>query len=468
MTDQEREDLIRRELAAVDGREPSAQSPLSKHVRMARSPFRFFRGSAQLFYADLASGLLKVPEPLLAAPLTRIQGDCHFSNFGFLTEEGSHGDRVIFCPNDYDDAAGGHGAWDLLRFSTSLLLAAEYARGVRSGTYETEEEVPEEGSAPTAEDAEAAIHAFLGSYARTCASIVEDPDERERVVAGFSKQHALSKAERKARRRTVGGKDFATRSTLAKDTEVRDGRLVFRDIPGRFERLPEAEVAELKHAFMPYVDDTILDVVRRLGAGTGSLELERYYLLVGPEHLEEGQLNLNHVVEVKRQRPASLLRHFPDIHPHNRLDPAHLTVDCQRAMQRRPDLVLDEAIWRGQHWLVRSRHHARVSLDPEALLCEEPGRFITEYAEACGEALALAHSRGDRRSTEYEATLAQALGVKAIRRALAEAAAGYAERAAADQALLRRMLGMGATESLPGGGEGHQQGQEEPRSASLG
>lgn len=438
--------LICEELAAVDGGAPSAEALLAKHLKMARSPFRFFRGSAQVFYADLAAGRAAVPEALLVAPPTRVQGDCHFSNFGFLTEEGSHGDAVIWCPNDYDDACVGHAGWDLLRFATSLMLATEYALGLCRGSYaldDAEDDVPA-GAAPSAKDARAAIAAFTEAYRATCAAIAKDAEERDRAVRGFDKSHALGKAERKARKRTAGGKDFATKSTLAKATEVRDGALRFRLRPDRYQTLPPAKAQAVAAAFRPYVDDTVLDVVRRLGAGTGSVDVDRFYLLVGPAVLDEERLALNHIVEVKRQRPAAPLRHFPDLDPANTLDPAHLTVDCQRLMQRRPDLVLDEAAWRGRHWLVRSRHHARVGLDPEVLICKHPAEFIGQYAGACGEALALAHARGDRRSTDFEAVMAKALAESETVDALADAAAAYAERVAGDWALLRRLLGEGA------------------------
>jgi uncharacterized protein (DUF2252 family) len=437
---QDRAELIRTELAAIDGAPPNGSSPLPKHLKMARSPFRFFRGSAQVFYADLASGRLTVPDALARAPLTRVQGDCHFSNFGFLTEEGSHGDAVIWCPNDYDDACTGVAAWDLLRFSTSLVLVAEFACGVRSGSYDSEEHVLPKGHGPSPNEAACAVDAFLDAYAGACAEVVETPDARDRVIGGFKKKHALGAAERKARKRTAGGKSFATKSSLAKAAEVKDGRWRFRDLPGRHGRLGAAEQAEITAAFRPYVDDEILDVVRRLGAGTGSVDVDRFYLLVGPAELDEARPHLNHVVEVKRQKAAAPLRHFPDISPTNRLDPAHLTVDCQRVMQRRPDTVLDEAVWRDHHWLIRSRHFARVGLDPEVLICATPRPMIEQYAAACGEALALAHARGDRRSTDFEASMADALAVGHEREALRGAAVAYAAQVVEDWSVLRGLL----------------------------
>jgi hypothetical protein len=109
-------------------------------------------------------------------------------------------------------------------------------------------------------------------------------------------------------------------------------------------------------------------------------------------------------------------------------------------MQRRPDIVLDEAIWEGKHWLVRSRHHARVGIDPEdiALAKKKPGKGLAAYAGACGEALALAHARSDRRSTRFEAAMARVLAAET--EALLDAAGGYAARVIADRQLLKGVM----------------------------
>ena len=43
-------------ITRVDGQKPSPR--LSKHQKMATSPFVFYRGSAQLFYADIEDGAI--------------------------------------------------------------------------------------------------------------------------------------------------------------------------------------------------------------------------------------------------------------------------------------------------------------------------------------------------------------------------------------------------------------------------
>ena len=149
-----------------------------------------------------------------------------------------------------------------------------------------------------------------------------------------------------------------------------------------------------------------MDIVARQGSGTGSVNLERYYFLIGPKNSNEmSNLELCHIVEVKQQRIAAPLFFYPNFAVQNELNPAHLTARCQRLMQRKPDLLIDEAYWKGQHWLIRSRHHAKVGIDPEHIgighINTHDGGFV-HYAKACGYALALAHCRGDRRSLNFE------------------------------------------------------------------
>ncbi|MBU0914306.1 MAG: DUF2252 family protein, partial [Gammaproteobacteria bacterium] len=114
--------------------------------------------------------------------------------------------------------------------------------------------------------------------------------------------------------------------------------------------------------------------------------------------------------------------------------------DCQRLMQRRPDLVLDEHYWNGAHYLVRSLHHANVDVDPEDVCFAEkaPGEELAEYAEACGRTLALSHSRGDRRSFRFEQAV-----VKYLPKAtdeLVQACIDYAEQQKTDCELLAGLL----------------------------
>src|SRR4051794_3253639 len=88
-----------------------------KFRKMAADPFAFYRGSACLFYADMAD----LEDPWADDRTSRvwIHGDLHAENFG--TYMNSHG-RMVFDVNDFDEAYIGHFTWDLRRFVASLAL----------------------------------------------------------------------------------------------------------------------------------------------------------------------------------------------------------------------------------------------------------------------------------------------------------------------------------------------------------
>ena len=400
-----RSTLIADEIARVDGAAPSGGD--AKHARMAENPYRFLRGAAQLFYTDLAVGSVTLPLPFVdTARRTAVLGDCHMANFGFVTEKGSHGQHIIFGPKDFDEACIGMAGWDLLRFLTSIYLSCDLANGILEGRYTTREFDDLQGlEAADESDAQTAARAFLSSYAATCCDVAEDPSVRRRTLDHFPKHHPLRRLRKKARKRAIGGKKFESKSSLGKAVAIHGSGLRFRDRPDRYKRLDAATESAIRAAFRPYVDDQILDVIQRLGQGTGSLNMPRYYLLVGPAGSStSAELPMCQVVEVKQQREAAPIHAFPDIDPRNTLGPAHLTVNIQRRIQREPDLLLDEVAWRNACWLVRSRHHARVAAQPEeiCLARHNAGERLRLYASACGEALALAHSRGDNRSVRFE------------------------------------------------------------------
>ncbi|MDF3065843.1 MAG: hypothetical protein K0R38_1444 [Polyangiaceae bacterium] len=92
---------------------------------MSASPLAFLRGAAPLFYEMLAAD----PE-LASGPAGEgvIQGDAHLENFGAfspaLEEAGTwRKGHATFQLNDFDEATRGAWRWDVLRLTTSLLLA---------------------------------------------------------------------------------------------------------------------------------------------------------------------------------------------------------------------------------------------------------------------------------------------------------------------------------------------------------
>lgn len=85
-----------------------------RYGRMLQSPFAFYRGSAAVMAADLAT-----------TPTTglRVQacGDCHLMNFGgFATPERN----ILFDINDFDETLPAPWEWDVKRLAASFVLAS--------------------------------------------------------------------------------------------------------------------------------------------------------------------------------------------------------------------------------------------------------------------------------------------------------------------------------------------------------
>src|SRR4051794_32909111 len=97
--------------------EADPQAFRRKFRKMAANPFAFYRGSAALFYADVA----KLEDPYADDRTSRvwIQGDLHAENYGtYLNSEGV----FVFDVNDFDEAYLGAFTWDVQRMAASIAL----------------------------------------------------------------------------------------------------------------------------------------------------------------------------------------------------------------------------------------------------------------------------------------------------------------------------------------------------------
>ena len=88
-----------------------------KFRKMAADPIAFYRGSAPVFYADVAER----DDPWVDEATSRvwIQGDLHAENYGTYMDSAG---VLVFDVNDFDEAYVGHYTWDLQRMAASLAL----------------------------------------------------------------------------------------------------------------------------------------------------------------------------------------------------------------------------------------------------------------------------------------------------------------------------------------------------------
>lgn len=237
-------DVFDRVMAYNAGREPKRLQ--MKLVAMQADPSTFLRGTCHLFYEDWHKSLNQ-----LKSPSAWICGDLHLENFG--SYKGDNG-LVYFDINDFDECALAPCLWDLTRLLTSLIVAA---KTLKLNPSQTDKMLGE----------------MLTRYAKTLAS--GKPKWVERKTAKGMVKGLLSNLNDRTQ------KDF-----LASRTETQGSKLVLLIDGKRTLKLSKSEKAvalDLFKACMQVSNKSDfyypLDMARRV-AGTGSLGLERYVVLV--------------------------------------------------------------------------------------------------------------------------------------------------------------------------------------------
>ncbi|HWZ59652.1 MAG TPA: DUF2252 family protein [Gemmatimonadaceae bacterium] len=269
-------DLVDRLKAFNSDREPERLA--MKYRAMRAGPFAFFRGTDHLFYADLPKG-----SALDASPPAWISGDLHLENFGVYKGDNR---LTYFDLNDFDEACLAPASWELTRLVTSLYHAAE------------EIDVAEQTVGLLADT-------LLGAY---CAAL-RDGKARwvERATATGMVRRLLRAVKDRTRRALL---DRAT-------TGRRNGRALTLDGTHRLgvrraDRLAVASAirafaaSERRPAHYPRAFFRVLDVARRV-AGTGSLGLQRYIVLVEGRGGPDG----NFLLDVKEARVSCLAPYVP-------------------------------------------------------------------------------------------------------------------------------------------------------------
>jgi uncharacterized protein (DUF2252 family) len=233
------------------------------------------RGSCALFYERLPRrGVFK------SAPTAWACGDLHLENFGSYKADNR---QVYFDINDFDEAALAPASWDLVRLLASLWVGAD-ALGLSATDSATL------AAAQLAAYADALALGRTGWVERDTADglvrgLLDGLRQRSRpqFLDSYSQlQKPVKKRSGPHRVLRVDGKKAlpASPQQRAAVTALIDRFALTQPEPGFFE---------------------VLDVARRI-AGTGSLGVERYTVLVAGK----GSPDDNHLLDLKAALPSSL------------------------------------------------------------------------------------------------------------------------------------------------------------------
>jgi len=226
------------------GREPERLA--LKLSRMAHDPFAFFRGSCAHFYRQLPESAL-----FRDAPRVWACGDLHLENLGSYKGD-NH--QVYFDINDFDEALLAPASWDLIRVLCSVFVAKDIL-------------------ALDALRARVLGALLLQSY--TTALGLGTARWIERETARPPVQDLLTRVRTRDARSLLDAR--TTGRGRARRIRI-DGKKALAASPAQIERVTEGLLAR-----GPVLGDLgpceVLDVARRI-AGTGSLGLERYVVLM--------------------------------------------------------------------------------------------------------------------------------------------------------------------------------------------
>ena len=392
----------------------------SKFRRMAADPGSFYRGTACLFYSDVAAQ----KDPWADERTSRIwiQGDLHAENFGTYMD----GDGIlVFDVNDFDEAYLGHFTWDLRRMAASIALIG------------WQKALPDD-----------IITELIEIYARSYVEKIHDFVQTERDDV-FSL--GLDSTDGPVHDVLLTAK-LASRIDLLEDlTVIDDYDRRFRDAPG-VRQLDKNELHAVMAAFDSYkasipkgkrsrrLSYAVKDVVGRSGFGIGSAGLPAYnFLIEGWTQALENDI----VLSMKQGNVAAPSRVVDDERMADYFDHhGHRTAVSQRSLQARSDPLLGHTALDGVGFVVNELSPYDADLDWAELVEPDQIRSVLGYL---GQATAKAHCVSDEDSDDTlvefqtEEAIADVLGGAKITAAFVEDMCGfgldYANQVRADYAV---------------------------------
>lgn len=306
------------------GRDPDRLA--LKYDAMKTSAFAFLRGTAHLFYEDLPKS------PLLRnAPTVWACGDLHLENFGSYKGDNR---LVYFDLNDFDEALLAPCTWDLLRLLTSIMVAGKTIH-------------------ITPRQALTLCQHFLDAYV----AAIQDGKARwiERETADGLIRQLLDELQKR------------NRKTFLDSRTVKKGRRRRIRIDGKHALAATAEQKRRARAILIKFSRKqpksnffrLLDVAPRI-AGTGSLGVERYVLLVEGK----GSPDKNYLLDLKQALPSALATRVKVKQPRWESE-AQRIVTIERRVQAIAMAFLQPVEFDGSSYVLRGLQplEDRISLD---------------------------------------------------------------------------------------------------------
>ena len=339
--------------------------------RMAASPFSFFRGSAAVMAADLAStGTTGI--------YAQICGDAHLTNFGCYA---SAERRLVFGVNDFDETMRGPWEWDLKRLAASVVVAARDIalsdREARAAALAAARSYREHI------DRYAEMGLLDVWYATVDVAAVlplmRAMRARARKTADLARQRDHLRALRKLTEMDAGTRRIRHAPPLV--LRVDDNETIMAQLAQLIDQYRSTLPDERRHLFDRYrLTDVAMKVV-----GVGSVGTHCWIGLLHGQGQNAADPLFLQVKEARTSVLEPVLGPAPFAHHGQRV------VVGQRLMQAFPDVLLGwtTAPESGRHYYVRQLQDMKGSFSVEAMR----GRELAAYGSLCGWTLARSHAR---------------------------------------------------------------------------
>ncbi len=331
-----------------------------KFDELAGDFFKFFRGTALLFYRDMAGQDAHMPSVMAL-------GDVHPENFGVMPDR--HG-APIFGVNDFDETIYAPFTWDIKRGGVGFWVAAREVAGMKR------------------KKRRKVVAKFVKGYLQAMAFYADRSTEKNESYRMDNSPKVIRKLFGDAwkERRSWLREDYLDPSGLR--FRATDELQPLSGEVGKFQAAINALAKSKRIKGLKRAGELkVKDVCVRHRQGTASLGLPRYYVLIeGPSKDATDDL----IIEFKRARQSALEGLTPpsDFHAGAKADRiAH----GQSVQLAHGDAFYGAVEIDGESFMSRERAPFRNDIDLDTL---SYGAW-KDYAEVCGAVLAQAHALSD-------------------------------------------------------------------------
>ncbi|KAA9005270.1 DUF2252 domain-containing protein [Histidinibacterium aquaticum] len=340
--------------------EEQSSGAKDKFDELSGNFFKFFRGTALLFYRDMVGQDASMPTVMAL-------GDVHPTNFGVMPDKNG---APIFGVNDFDEVVYAPFTWDLKRGATGFWIAAR-----------------EEGEL-SRKKRRKVVTKFVQGYLAAMENYAKNATEKNDAYRMDNSPKVIRRLFQEAwedREEWLwddylkpSGEGFRPNDELQPlSDEIETFQKAVNTLARRKGFSKPDRAGELR----------VKDVCVRHGQGTASLGLPRYYVLIeGPSKNATDDI----IIEFKRARRSALEGLTPPTE-FTAGDKADRIVHGQRVQLAHGDIFYGAVEIDGDSFMSRERAPFRDDIDLDDL------SYSTwkDYAEVCGAALAQSHALSD-------------------------------------------------------------------------